>query len=76
MAVTAKQKAFIEEDIPRMAKQAFQDAYSRALQAGHSVLVADRGQLVRRDPDGTSFVIKALPQRHRVVLGKKIKLGG
>lgn len=63
MKLTEKELEYLEEQIPAMTEQATQMAYYTTLASGHSVLIAENGQLVEVFPDGTKKVRKALPAK-------------
>lgn len=62
-----------EAQIPRLAKQAVKDAFSRAVSAGQKVLVADKGVLYEVTKDGRRAV-KQLAPAVKVKAGRVIKI--
>jgi hypothetical protein len=51
-----------EEQIPELAAQAVRQAYTDALAAGQTVLVAEAGFLIEVSPDGGRRIVKPLPR--------------
>ena len=60
MALTEKEIDYLEQQIPELAEMALRKAYWQTLASGDSVLVADDGQLIDVQPDGTRTVLKTI----------------
>jgi hypothetical protein len=58
-----------DEEIPKLASQAFRSAYSRALKSRGHLLVARKGQLVEVNIDGSFRVIRALKAPTQITKG-------
>lgn len=50
----------LEERIPKLAEAATKNAYRRALNSGHKVVIAEKGELKEISPDGSVRVIKEI----------------
>jgi hypothetical protein len=59
----------LEELIPKLAAGATHAAYLRAVAAGHTLVMAKDGLLVRIDPDGSETPLRALRAKHKVEVG-------
>jgi protein PhnA len=63
-----------ERRIPELAAKAGRAAYTEALaRTGAVVVMTSKGELVRREADGTSTVIKTLRPGKRVKVGLVLK---
>lgn len=60
MALTEKEIDYLEQQIPELAEMALRKAYWQTLASGDSVVVADNGQLIDVQPDGTRTVLKTI----------------
>lgn len=60
MELSEKALDYLEEQIPVLAEMALKKAYWQALASGDSVLIAEEGQLIEVDPDGTRTVLKTI----------------
>ncbi len=60
MALTEQALDYLEQQIPALAEMALQKAYWQTLASGDSVLIADNGQIVEVEPDGTRTVVKTI----------------
>lgn len=63
----------LENEIPRLAVEATSAAYRRAVAAGLTVLVARGANLVEVS-EAENKIVGAAPSRHKVRLGKVIKV--
>ena len=66
MALTEKEIDYLEQQIPELAEMALRKAYWQTLASGDSVLVADDGQLIDVQPDGTRTVLKTIEKPETV----------
>ncbi|KKA09849.1 hypothetical protein VP02_00350 [Pseudomonas ogarae] len=64
----------LEEKIPAMAKGAIKAAYINMLAAGLSVIEVRDGMLVETTADGQRKVIRVAKPKHKVALGRIIKV--
>lgn len=62
----------LEEQIPKLAVQALNQAYYNALASGQSVLEAINGELIETRPDGTFRFLKSLPSPIVIVPGQRL----
>ena len=58
----------------KLAKAATSAAYHQALDSGHSVLIANNGEIRRITPDGKSTVIKKIEPNVSIKKGTVIKV--
>ncbi|TAF97344.1 MAG: hypothetical protein EAZ14_08240 [Runella slithyformis] len=63
MTLQQKEIDYLEEQIPLLAELAVSQAFWQSLASGHSVLVADNGELVEVMPDGTKHFVKKIAKR-------------
>lgn len=59
----------LERLISKLAAEATHDAYHRAVAAGHTLVTAKAGLLVRINPDGTETRLSVLRAKHKVQAG-------
>lgn len=64
----------LEQQIPRLAKNATALAFRRALTSGNKVLVAEAGELVEILPDGTRRAVGKLKPSVQMRKGQVIKI--
>lgn len=63
-----------EDMIPKLAAAATHAAYLRSVAAGHTLVLAKNGVLVRVKRDGLEIPLRALSAKHRVKLGEVIRI--
>lgn len=63
-----------EASIPKLAGQAVQDAYDRALSTSGTVLEAINGNLVETDRQGTQRIVRTLPLPTPIAVGTKKRI--
>jgi hypothetical protein len=64
----------LEGLISKLAAEATHDAYHRAISAGHTLVTAKAGLLVRIDPDGTETPLRVLRAKHKVQAGSVFQI--
>ena len=72
MMLSEKSMCALEENIPKLARDAFEKAYYDALTNSGKVLRAINGQLVETTAEGLNRVVRNLPQPTAVKIGTKL----
>lgn len=63
-----------EELIPKLAAAATHAAYLRSVAAGHTLIIAKSGVLVRVERDGSEIPLRTLSAKHSVKPGEVFRL--